>query len=219
MTQPSQPTPTPTPIPTPTSTDTTQAPQVALPRRIWRFLRYRISWQISILLMAAWLILRPSIAPIEIAGGLLVTIGIQLAFPMPRTQGFATLRPLRFLWVVAHFVFDLLVSSIQVAGIVLRQRPPTSAVIRVDLRYASPLYMTIISAMTTLVPGSVVVQAFTGIGRLYLHVLDVEGISGVEEAKRATLQLEKRLLWAFASKEELRQVGLIRSTHPEGGAQ
>ena len=92
-------------------------------------------------------------------------------------------------------------------------------VIRVHLRSESDLYLTLTAQLTTLVPGSLVVEANRQTGVLYLHVLDVGIFGGIEKIRADTLGVEARVLRALASDEELSAAGLTRrrARHPEGG--
>jgi len=85
---------------------------------------------------------------------------------------------------------------------------PHTAVVGVELRTESDLYLFITSEITTLVPGSVVVEALRRNGVIYVHVLDLEGVGGVEAVRRNVLAIEERVLRALASDEELASAGL-----------
>jgi multicomponent Na+:H+ antiporter subunit E len=76
--------------------------------------------------------------------------------------------------------------------------------------------MTLTAELTSLVPGSLVVEAHRLTGMLYLHVLDVEQAGGVEQVRADTRALEARVLHAFASNDDLRAAGLY-TPDAEGG--
>lgn len=52
------------------------------------------------------------------------------------------------------------------------------------------------------------VEALRRNGMLYLHVLDIESMGGIEGAKAKVLAVEERALWALASDEDLVRAGL-----------
>ncbi|MBC7292149.1 MAG: Na+/H+ antiporter subunit E [Actinotalea sp.] len=138
-------------------------------------------------------------------------IAVVAVLPMPRIEfhGRVHLGPL--LTLVARFVVDLLVASGQVAVQALDpRRRPRSAVLAVPLRSQSDLYLTLTAVVTSLVPGSVIVEAHRAAGTLYVHVLDIGMTGGVEGAREHVLELEARILRALASDEELAAAGLQR---------
>src|SRR5690606_11470601 len=108
-----------------------------------------------------------------------------------------------------RFAADLFVASFQVSWLALRpKRLPQGAVLRVQLRSRSDLYQTITSQITTLVPGSVVIEAQRLTRTLYIHVLDVETAGGVETFRQAVLATERRVVRALGSDAELAELGL-----------
>lgn len=74
---------------------------------------------------------------------------------------------------LAVFVWDLLVSSVRVAGVVLRPRlrtRPAILVLTTDLR--RPWAVALLAYLTSLTPGSTCLHVSVDRRRLYLHVLD-----------------------------------------------
>lgn len=178
------------------------------PRR--RALRIR-SWT-AVWLAVAWALLWGNFAIGTLLVGLLVGLAVVAVLPMPAIDfhGRVHVRPL--LSLVARFVADLTVASGQVAWQALDpRRTPRSAVLAVPLRSHSDLYLTLTAVLTSLVPGSVIVEAHRVSGTLYVHVLDVATSGGVEAARQHVLDLEARILRALASDEELAEAGLHRS--------
>ena len=135
---------------------------------------------------------------------------MSLALPLPPVAAGGTVRPLALLHLVGRFAVDVLVASVQVGAQAFRRRPPRSAVIRVRLRTASDLYLTLTAELCCLVPGSVVVEAHRLTSTLYVHVLEVGGPDGIESARRRVLDQEERVLRAIASDAELAAAGLLR---------
>ncbi len=88
--------------------------------------------------------------------------------------------------------------------------------IRVHLRSESDVYLTLTAELTTLVPGSLVVEAHRQTGVLYLHLLDVETLGGVEKVRADTLEVEARILRALATDSELEAAALSRSPRRHG---
>ncbi len=161
--------------------------------------RYR-SLQLPMLLWltVVWVALWGDLSLITVLGGLLVaTIG-SLVFPLPPLRLDVRVRPLALLWLVVRFAADVVVSSFQVAWVVLRpRRPLRNAVIEVNLQTPSDFVLTVVAEMTCLIPGSLVVEARRSTHTLFLHVLDVGDLAGVERFRQGVLDQEKRLVRAL----------------------
>ena len=105
--------------------------------------------------------------------GLLVAGVVCVVFPLPRLQLRLRVRPLRLGWLVLRFLADVVIASGQVAWATLQlRRQPRNAVIEVQLRTHSDFALTVVAEMTSLVPGSLVVEARRSTHTLFLHVLD-----------------------------------------------
>ncbi|WP_225752661.1 Na+/H+ antiporter subunit E [Actinotalea sp. Marseille-Q4924] len=178
------------------------------PRR--RALRVR-GWT-AVWLAVAWALLWGNFAIGTLLVGLVVGLAVVAVLPMPAIDFHGRVHVGPLLYLVARFVADLTVASIQVAWQALNpRRTPRSAVLAVPLRSHSDLYLTLTAVLTSLVPGSVIVEAHRVSGTLYVHVLDVATSGGVEEARSHVLDLEARILRALGSDEELAEAGLVRS--------
>jgi multicomponent Na+:H+ antiporter subunit E len=88
------------------------------------------------------------------------------------------------------------------------RRIPHAAVVGVQMRSDSDLYLAIIGEIASLVPGSVVVEALRRNGMIYVHVLDLEAAGGVEGVRRNVLAIEERVLRAMGSNRELEAAGV-----------
>jgi multicomponent Na+:H+ antiporter subunit E len=86
-----------------------------------------------------------------------------------------------------------------------------NAVVRVDLRTHSDLYLTLTSELVTLVPGSLVMEARRQESVLYLHVMDVRTEADVASARRMVLQAEERVVRSFGSDDEVAMLTRLRS--------
>ena len=63
-----------------------------------------------------------------------------------------------------------------------------NAVVRVDLKTHSDLYLTLTSELVSLVPGSLVMEARRQESVLYLHVMDVRSDADIADARRKVLR-------------------------------
>lgn len=183
------------------------------PRR--RALRVRI-WT-ALWLMLVWALLWGNFAIGTLLVGLVVGIAVVATLPMPAIDFHGRVHPVQLGALLVRFAIELVVASYQVALRALDpRRAPRSAVLAVPLRSHSDLYLTLTAVYTSLVPGSVIVEAHRSSGTLYVHVLDVETSGGVEGARHHVLQTEARILRALASDIELEHAGLTR--RPRGGS-
>ncbi len=176
----------------------------------------RLPWRTIAWLTLVWVLLWGDLAPGTVLVGLAIAIVLTVAFPLPDIRFQGRFHPIAIFHLVWHFVYDLARASVQVAALALRpSRVPQGAVIRVHLRSESDLYLTLTSQLTTLVPGSLVVEAHRQTGVLYLHLLDVNILGGIEQMRADTLAVEARILRAIASDSELEAAGITR--HPKRG--
>ena len=179
-------------------------PSPSLKQRL-RTLPRRCSLGMSAWLFAVWMLLISDLSAVSIGGGVLIAVGLQIFFPMPHVKPVKRFRPLQVVWLALRFGWDLLASALQVAYVVLRQKPARPQIIEVEMITRSEFYLTMASAMTCLVPGSLVVRARINPSRVTLHVLDRElskGARGVEQSLHA---LEMRIVKALGSKAEIQE--------------
>ncbi|MCD4524793.1 Na+/H+ antiporter subunit E [Nocardioides sp. cx-173] len=160
--------------------------------------RHRAVQPLAVLwLVLVWLAMWGEVTPLLLVGGVVVAVLVCVVFPLPPVDLVSRVRPLLLLALTARFLFEVVRASAQVAGVVVRRRPVRNAVVAVDLQSASDFTMTLVAAMLSLIPGSVVVEARRSTHTLYLHVLDVPDAASAEEFRRTALALEQRLLRAL----------------------
>jgi multicomponent Na+:H+ antiporter subunit E len=151
-------------------------------------------------LTVVWVSLWGEVSTYNVVSGLLVAGVVCLVFPLPRLQLHLRVRPLRLGWLVLHFLADVVVASAHVAWTTLQlRRQPRNAVIEVQLRTPSDFVLTMVAEMTSLVPGSLVVEARRSTHTLFLHVLDARDQAGVERMRRDVYALERRIVLAFGT--------------------
>jgi len=173
--------------------------------------RRRLSWRMVIWLTAVWVMLWADFTAANILIGLVIGALVTMFLPLPTIDFRGRIHPLPAITLIAQFLFDLVRASFQVALLALNPgREPTGAVIRVHLRNESDLYLTLTSQLTTLIPGSIVIEANRQTGVLYLHVLDVDAVGGIEKVRADTLAQEERVMRALASADELEAAGIFR---------
>jgi multicomponent Na+:H+ antiporter subunit E len=150
-----------------------------------------------------WVLLWDRVTWGNVVNGVLVGLLVTYAFPLPSIEFQGRLRPHRVLLLIAHFLIDLVGASWQVMRLAFGRRIPRNAVIEVQLRSRSDFYLTLTAELVALVPGSVVVDARRSTSVLYLHLLDVERQGGIEAQRAHVLAVERRVVRALGSREEI----------------
>ncbi len=169
----------------------------------------RLSWIFTLWLLGVWLALFGSVTWVSVIGGLAVALVIQWLFPLPHQSGTWRIRPLSLIFLVVKFLWDLLRAGLHVAALVLFPKPREDMIIACEIRSNNPVYLAILVAMTSLIPGTIVMQIDRKERRIYLHVLDAKFQGGTSGVRAATLAQEARILRATASKTVLQETGLL----------
>ncbi|WP_251839248.1 Na+/H+ antiporter subunit E [Oceanitalea stevensii] len=193
-----------------------QQPQEHRPRG--RF-RPRANWGILLWLTAVWVALWGDLSLANVVIGAFLAVLVTAVLPLPSTPFDGRFRPWGVVLLLAYFLWDVVKASVEVAALAVRRKPPRGAVIRVRLRSHNDVYLTMVAGMTSLVPGSVVIEAHRITGTLYHHILDVDMHGGLERAHQAVLDQEERILRAFGSREELIEAGLTPGSSARAGKQ
>lgn len=168
-----------------------------------------LQWASIALLTVVWVLLWGDLSIANVLGGVVVGLLITVLLPLPPVDFHGKVRPGALVYLFGRFVLDLALASVHVAVLALDLRKvPRGAVVGVQLRNHSDLYLTITSELSTLTPGSIVIEAHRLTGMLYLHVLDIDAYGGADKVRKDTLALEERVLRAFASDAELEEAGL-----------
>ncbi len=114
---------------------------------------------------------------------MLLALLIGLVFPLPPIELHGRVRPLGLARLVLRLLADVVTSSFAVVRLAFRfGTAPRSAIIRVQLRSRSDLYLTQTAELVSLVPGTIVVEARRSTSTLYLHVLDTVSDADLERA-------------------------------------
>jgi multicomponent Na+:H+ antiporter subunit E len=169
-----------------------------------RPLRYRALQPGALLwLTVVWVVLWGDVSVANIVSGAALAVVVSLVFPLPPVHMRLRIRPLWLLWLAVRFLVDVVVASTEVAWKVLTLRgAPRNAVIEVNLRTPSDFVLTVVGELTSLVPGSIVVEARRSSHTLFLHVLDARDGAGVERVRQATHALERRVVLAFGAQTD-----------------
>lgn len=151
-----------------------------------------------------WMLLWGGVTPLLLVGGALVGLLVTIVFPFPPVGWKGRFRPWPAVRLVAIFVVELLIASLQVAWIAIRPAaPPRSAVIRVDMVTRSELLLTLTVELISLVPGSLLIELDSENGHVWLHLLDGSTPQKIEQARARALAQERRVIAALGSRSEL----------------
>lgn len=188
-----------------------------LPRvgRLARSRRPRVSALLTVWLVTVWVLLWGRPTWLTVGGGVLVAVLVQVAFPLPHHGRLFHPRPGAVAVLLGRFLADVVAAGWHVAWVVVVGRPHREAVVRCRLRSSDALYVSVVTAMTSLIPGTIALEVDDRRRVLYLHCFDVDHQGGIDAVRRATLAQEARVLRALATDAELERAGLAR--RPAGG--
>lgn len=166
--------------------------------RVRRLQLFPILW-----LTAVWVLLWGNLTAANVLGGLALAVFVLVAFPLPRIIVGARIHPGPLVVLVARFLWDLVVASVHVSWLAVRpQGAPRSSVVTTQLRTRNELFQTVVGEMSSLVPGSLVVELDGEHGRLSMHVLEVDSPEAAQAFRRSVLALEERVLRALAAEPD-----------------
>lgn len=172
----------------------------------------------ALALSAVWVMLWGTVTPGTIVMAVAVAIFVLAVFPMPRVATKIRIRPLSLLWLALLFNFHLVTASIQVGWMAIRPGGVRrGSILKVPLTDTDDLRRTIVSEMTSLVPGTVVIDLHPDSGILVIHVLDYCTAERKRIEVEKVLALETRVARAFGGPAELceRVVSRGRTSLPE----
>ncbi|MGS0686968.1 Na+/H+ antiporter subunit E [Nakamurella sp. GG22] len=135
-------------------------------------------WQPYLMTMTAlvliWMALWGSVSIVVIGIGIAVSAAILLLFPLPTMHFRFGLHPWRMLQLLARFLWDVVIASVQVGWLALRPRLPRTEVTTVQLQSDSDLLEALTGLAVSLVPGSLIIDADSEDRTLTIHVLDAD---------------------------------------------
>lgn len=173
-------------------------------RRTRRSRRNGLSPAAVLITTAVWIMLWDRITGLVVVSGLLLSVAVALVFPLPRIELHGRFRPIALLRVGGRLLVDLVRSSVSVLVLAFRfGHVPRGAIIRVQLRSRSDLYLTQIAELVSLVPGTIVVETRRSTSTLYVHVLDTVSAAELDRTRQDVLDVEARVVRAFGDTAEI----------------
>ncbi|MFD0208060.1 Na+/H+ antiporter subunit E [Streptomyces hirsutus] len=156
--------------------------------------RVRHHWPMVGWLWLLWILLWGSVGPVVLVGGLLVAVAVVRSFSLPPILPGAVPRPLAIGRLLIGLLKDLVGSGVTVAWQVLRYGGKTStAIVEVPLHVDSDLLITVVAELTTIAPGTLVVEIDRRRQRLYVHTLPVRDEADIDRRRKAVQTLERRV--------------------------
>lgn len=166
--------------------------------------RRRPHLRVSLVGAVVWVLLWGDLSIANLVSGFVLGLLITWVFPLPPIDFHGRLRLWAHTRMIAILLFDLVRSSFVVAAQAFHfGHTVRNAVVRVDLRTHSDLYLTLTSELVSLVPGSLVMEGRRQESVLYLHVMDVRSDADIVAARKGVLAAEERVIRAFGSDAEI----------------
>lgn len=157
----------------------------------------RVSVAMTVWLVIVWTFMYPAFSWLVLISGVIFAVLIQLIFPMPSHRNMWHFRIAFVVPLVLRFVWDLVRAGVQVSGVVLSGRPHEDGIVECRTRSSNPVYMTIVAAMCSMIPGTIVLKVQKNV--MYLHALNLPGQGGPEGVRESVAGQEKRVLLAMAT--------------------
>lgn len=144
----------------------------------------------------------------NIVVGLAVATLILVLLPLPPVPVQGRVHPVAVLRLVGLFAWYLTASSVQLMWLAIKPGPPPlTGVLKVPTTIKSDLVLVLASAITTLIPGSIVLEIDQVRRILYCHVIDVGSARSVERFLAQVAQVERLLIAAFERDDEWQPAG------------
>lgn len=178
--------------------------------------RRRPQMRMSLVTAVIWVLLWGDLSLANLVSGFVLGMVITWVFPLPPIDFHGRFRLWPHAKMIAILLLDLTRSSFVVAAQAFHfGHTMRNAVVRVDLRTRSDLYLTLTSELVSLVPGSLVMEARRQESVVYLHVMDVRSHDDIVAARRKVLEAEERVVRSFGSDEEVAALRSARSPRTE----
>ena len=187
-------------------------------------LKSRVSVAMTLWLLLVWIAVFSSVQPLVLLSGVVLGVLIQIIFPLPLQRRLWHVRIGAFLILALRFVWDLIVAGAQVSWLVVTGKQHEDGIVRCPTLSGNPVYMTILAAMSSMIPGTIVVKVEPFEKVMYLHVLDLKAHGGVQGVKKEVEDQEKRILLGLTPDDVLRETGLrtvgirVRDAFSGGGS-
>lgn len=179
-----------------------------------RALKMRLAYIAALAL--TWVLFWSDLSVANLLTGVVVATALVFVFRLPPIPYSGHVRPVGLIKLTGRFIYDVVVASAQVTWQVFKfGSHPRSAIIELNMRSDSDLYLTITAEMISLVPGTLAVELYRPSSTMLVHVFDVR--DDLQKSIDSIRGQEDRVLAAFASDAELARAYPFNPSMPEGG--
>ncbi|MFI6814155.1 Na+/H+ antiporter subunit E [Nonomuraea sp. NPDC050328] len=172
-------------------------------RRLWR---RPSGWQV-LWLTVVWTALWGHLSLGVVVSGAVVGTLVLVLLPLPSTSLGFRVHPVGLVAFLGGLLWDLARSSLRISWWALRPGPPPdTAIVTVELRSSSETMLMLTTMALSAQPGSLVVDARPGTGRMTLHVLGA-GDQPQATAQRDVSRQEALVVGAFGTRTDKEELG------------
>lgn len=175
----------------------------------WRAGAHRVVVELPLLvwLTLVWGALWRDFTFANLLFGLIISVVLVRAFRLPAVRLSGRFHLGKGIAFLAWFAWHVFLGSFQVLWVAVTKGPKvTNAVVRVPLRTRDDLILTGVAHVTSLIPGSLVVEVDRRHSVLFLHVLDVNTEEEAEKFRRTVLHTEAMMTRVMGSKQDVERV-------------
>lgn len=167
-------------------------------------------------LIVVWMLVWNQFTVLSAITGLVVALFVTRVFRLPTIELAGRVNLWYLFLFVVQFLWAVLRGAVAVTSQVFDfRRQPGAAIIGVELQYPDDLIMTHVAVTSSLIPGSLVVEADRDRGVLYLHIIGVRNRDDVEKQRQGVLRWERRIVRALGTPAQYRA---LKEEQRAGGA-
>lgn len=158
-------------------------------------------------LVVLWMLLWGAFSWLNLVTGVILAVLVTRVFFLPAVDLSGRFNLGWFLAFLGRFLGSLVVASFQVAFQAFSPKGIRhNAVLAVQLESRSDFIMTMTALAISLLPGSLVLEVDRQSSILYVHILGVADASELEHHRADTLAVERRLIMAIGSKDDVARI-------------
>ena len=162
-----------------------------------------------------WVLVWGSASPLILISGIALGWIVGVMFPLPPIFWQGKFRPVGFVLLTWHLLYDLVVSSVRLLRLAFQREVNLHAgIVRVDLHTDDDLYQVQVAEILSLVPGTVVIEVVREPRRLYMHALELVDDAALDRVQSMTMAVESRVVRAFGSDEQIAAFDTACMAHP-----
>ncbi|WP_228988801.1 Na+/H+ antiporter subunit E [Streptomyces sp. DH8] len=157
-------------------------------------------------LTVIWVLLWSTLTWANVITGLVVSVTVCLAFPLPRVDLGLRLHPWGIIRLACYLFHDMYTSGVKVTRQTFFGLPHRAAVIGVPLRCRGDLMLAATAVAVSNVPGGSIIEVRRATATVFLHVLDADRPEELEAARRQVWRMEELTVRAFGTPDEIARV-------------